>query len=286
MRKILKNCYKKPDYIGQLIAYLNDFLDKQARNYRQEGFIHAVSGGIDSAVLLKLVVDRFGPKSIICMITYLEDFSSREDLQDAENFCKQLGVDYYYIDITESVKSLTKTLPELKSQPVDNIAARIRIALLGELSVKHNLRLLFAGPYSDFVIRGGDSVGGAVAHCYPFAGLYKSEIYPIARRINVPEVFINKVSSNSSIMKQNPKERMNYGLKFSDVEKLVMFFNGLLPEEKIKHIPMNKRIYFHYLFKIFSKDCDYPCTEVRKPEEFGRKDFFMKFESFPFEKDI
>ncbi|MBT3814660.1 NAD(+) synthase [Candidatus Woesearchaeota archaeon] len=271
------------NYIDNLIFYLYQFLDKQYNHYRQKGFLHGLSGGVDSATLLKLIVDRYGPESITCLITNLDDFSNPNDLNDAKELCDELGVKYHFINITKAVEALKKTFNGLNDCPKDNLASRIRIAIACELSVKHNLRLLFAGPYSEWAIKGGDIIGGATAHCYPFGGLYKSEVYAIAKKIGLPEKFIKKVTSNSSLEKENYKQVTNYGLKFSDVEKLLMFFNGLISEEKVAHIPNDKRVFFHYLLKVFEKDIDYPSLDRDEPERFGRKEFFAQFDKFPFE---
>lgn len=273
------------NYVDNLIAYIYQFLDKQYNNYRQKGFFHCVSGGIDSILLLKLIVDRYGPDSVRCLITNLDGFNNPKDLNDAKEFCEALGVKYHFVNVTKAVQALRETDIELNNCPNDNLASRVRIAIACELSVKYNLRLLFAGPYSEWAIKSGDVIGGATAHCYPFFGLYKADVYAIAKRIGLPEKYLMKVSSNSSLEKVNHKVLTNYGLKFSDVEKLLMFFNDLIPEEKIAHIPYNKRVFFHYLLKVFEKDIDYPQLDLFEPERFGRREFFERFESFPFEDE-
>lgn len=282
---ILKELQKSScDYVGNLIYYIYQFLDKQYNNYRQKGFLHCLSGGVDSATMLKLIVDRYGPKSIVCIITDLDGFNNPEDLNDAKQLCIDLSVKYHFINISKAVNVLRETITELNDCPNDNITSRVRMAIACELSVKYNLRLLWAGPYSDWALKGGDVIGSAVAHCYPFCGMYKTEIYAIAKKINLPEKFLKKVTSNSSLEKDNYKQITNYGLEFSDVEKLLMFFNGLISEEKVAHIPKDKRVFFHYLKKIFEKDVDYPVLDPDEPERFGRKEFLEQFDKFPFEE--
>jgi NAD+ synthase len=276
-------CDSSSKYVTWLISYIYDFLDEQILNYTQRRFLHCLSGGIDSALLLKLIVDRYGSKSIICLITNVDFFNNPNDLNDAQELCRELGVKYYFINISKAVKVFYETMPELKTQMVDNVANRVRSGLACELALKYNLRLLFAGPYSEWAIMGGDAVGGAAAHCYPFGGIFKSEIYAIARRVNLSEKFCRKKPSTSSIRKTNAKEAYALGIKLSDLEKLVMFFCGLINKNKIEHIPKDKLLFFHYLFKFFEKDLDYPCTNLIEPERNGRKEFFAEFDKFPFE---
>ncbi len=277
-----KGCGSSCDYTDKLISYMHGFLKEQLECYRHEGFLHCLSGGVDSATMLKLVVDSVGAQKIRCIITNIDGFNNPDDISDAVELCERLNVTYDLIDISSICKSYTETVPELKSQPTDNIASRVRLGIASEFSLKYNLRLLFAGPYSDFIIRGGDLIGSAIAHCYPFYALFKADVYAIAERIGLDDRFLKKIPSNSGL--ENPKPGHNMGLKFSDIEKLAMFFEGLIEEEKISHIPKKKRAIFHLLYKLNQKDIDYPVTDLKVPLKFGRKEFFKKFESFPFER--
>lgn len=267
-------------YSEKLISKINKFMDFQVEHYRQKGFLLGLSGGIDSATLLKLIVDRYGPKSIACVITYKKGLNNSRDVKDAVWFCRKLGVDYFYIDITKPAKSLVESVPELRSQPMDNIASRIRVGVACELAVKNNLRVLWAGPYTDWVLS-GSPIGSDSAHCYPFGGLYKSEIYAIAERIGVPKRFLKKKPSNSGRI---DKSRIYLGVPLSKIDKIIGYLNGLLPRKAIQDVSEEQLMYFEFYMKLFEPDIDIRClNDYVKLSKKDRKNFLKNMQKLPFE---
>ncbi|MFC1723221.1 NAD(+) synthase [Nanoarchaeota archaeon] len=275
----LKSYHSK--HIDRQIRLINEFLDYQKENYKQEGFLICLSGGVDSATLLKLVVDQYGPDGVVCLITFLDDFNSEKDIGDAKELCKKLGVSYFFVNITKPVDAMLETIPYFKTRPLDNVATRIRVSVAAAYAEKFNLRLLYAGPLYEYVIS-GNSLGTDIAHCYPLSGVYKSEIYAIADKIGLPRKFLTKVPSNSAEKGRVDKSKM-FDIPFSKIEKVVAYHRGDLKREDLT-IDDDTMIFLDFLMKYNERDVEFRalCVQFDLYSE-DRIKFLREFKRYPFE---
>lgn len=78
---------------------LVSFMRTQVRDFRRGGAVVGISGGIDSSVVLALVVKAFGPKKVIG-VSMPEKESSSDSSPLAEDLASRFGVTYMIEDIT------------------------------------------------------------------------------------------------------------------------------------------------------------------------------------------
>ncbi|NOU35502.1 MAG: NAD+ synthase [Kiritimatiellaceae bacterium] len=128
----------------------------------------AVSGGIDSALVLTLAVDALG-KDRVAAVTMPSQYSSNETLSDAGLITKNLGVEFHTIPIFPIYEKFTGALAEVwkSAQPdltEENLQARIRGTLIMALSNKFGWLVLTTGNKSEFATGYctlyGDMAGG------------------------------------------------------------------------------------------------------------------------------
>jgi NAD+ synthase (glutamine-hydrolysing) len=143
---------------------LRDYVEKN-------GFkktVVAVSGGIDSALVLTLAVDALG-KDRVAAVTMPSQYSSNETLSDAGEIAKNLGVEFHTIPIFPIFGKFTGALSEVwhNSKPdlaEENLQARIRGTLIMALSNKFGWLVLTTGNKSEFATGYctlyGDMAGG------------------------------------------------------------------------------------------------------------------------------
>jgi NAD+ synthase len=81
----------KKDIIG--------FIKKYTKDLNKQGAIVGLSGGIDSALVLKLCVEALGCENVIAVMLPERD-SSLKNINDAKEFAKELGVRVIYKKIT------------------------------------------------------------------------------------------------------------------------------------------------------------------------------------------
>lgn len=77
-------------------------LRQNARNFRKQGAVIGISGGIDSSVCLALSVKAFGPKKVFALALPEAD-SNPESAVLARKLAKQYGVEYIVEDLTATL---------------------------------------------------------------------------------------------------------------------------------------------------------------------------------------
>ena len=160
---------------------------------RENRFLVAVSGGIDSSVVTCMLTRVFGPERVFA-VNMPTRFNSSITQQNARRMCETLGVDYISCpiqDLYEQVAARIKETgfsrgPGQYTRLVDeNIQARIRGAdVLAGLAAKYGLIFTNNGNKTEvalgYATLYGD-VSGAVA---PIADLYKVQVIELARYLN------------------------------------------------------------------------------------------------------
>ena len=109
------NCKK---FTENCINFISSYQEKLNR----DGVVIGLSGGLDSAVIVKLCVLAVGKKNVKVLILPEKD-SNKLNIQDALNYAKLLGVKYKKINITPFEKKfrlyhsfILNCIPLLRSQ--------------------------------------------------------------------------------------------------------------------------------------------------------------------------
>jgi NAD+ synthetase len=183
---------------SELMADLAEGLVVGIRDYAgKNGFKTAslgLSGGIDSALTAVLAARALGRENIYAL-TMPSRYSSQATREDAALLAARLGIFLAAAPIDPIVNSFNEVLaPFMGSAPPgveqENIQARARSVLLMTLCNRFNQLLLATSNRSEalagYATLYGDMTGGLA----PLAGLYKKEIYLLARHINKNEEII------------------------------------------------------------------------------------------------
>jgi len=160
---------------------------------RENGFLIAVSGGIDSSVVACLLTRAVGPERVFA-VNMPTRFNAPITQDNARQVCAELEVDYLSCPIQDLYEKLSQKIKstEFSRGPgeytllVDeNIQARIRGAdILAGLAAKYGLIFTNNGNKTEvalgYATLYGD-VSGAVA---PIGDLYKVQVMELARFLN------------------------------------------------------------------------------------------------------
>jgi len=161
------NVWKNTDPLEEvyeaLKTGLRDYVDK---NGFQKTVV-AVSGGIDSALVLAIAVDALG-KDRVAAVTMPSQYSSNETLSDAEEIAANFGVEFHTIPIFPIFGKFTDELSKVwNPEPglaEENLQARIRGTLIMALSNKNGWMVLSTGNKSEYATGYctlyGDMAGG------------------------------------------------------------------------------------------------------------------------------
>ena len=91
--------------IGRVVQSLQTFIREQVNNnFRKRGVVIGISGGIDSAVAVKLCCDAVGKENVLGVILP-EKESNPQSQEFAKKYCEKLGIKYEIEDITSILDS-------------------------------------------------------------------------------------------------------------------------------------------------------------------------------------
>lgn len=171
------------------------------------GFSKAIlglSGGIDSALVLKLAVEALGSENVLAVMMPSE-FSSQHSVDDSVDLCRNVGCKSELIAINKGFEVILDLLkPIFGNAPFnvaeENIQARIRAVLLMGIANKHNYILLNTTNKSEASVGYGTLYGDMCGGLSVLGDVYKTEVYSLCQWINrekeiIPENILHKAPS-------------------------------------------------------------------------------------------
>lgn len=218
----------------QIVEFIKNTFVKCNKNF---GVI-AVSGGIDSAVSLNLLVQALGKDKVT---TLLMPYAG-QDMGDAElalDFCQIPKENRKKINIQPLVDQLANLSADNgiqsnsdKQKRLGNIMARVRMTILYDWAAK--LDALVCGTenkserYLGYFTRFGDQA----SDLEPIAHLYKTQVLALAKYMNLPERLITKPPSAELWPNQTDETELGFTYAQADLV-LQRLVDDKIPAENI-----------------------------------------------------
>ena len=90
---------------------ITNFIDENMRKSGLNGAVIAISGGIDSALVLSLTVAALGPEKVRAVMMPERDITPEGDITDVIHLTDAYEVTCDIVEITPALESLTAILP-------------------------------------------------------------------------------------------------------------------------------------------------------------------------------
>ena len=218
------------------------------RYFRENSFEKAVigvSGGVDSALCLKLTVDALGPENVTALIMPEKGVTAEENTMHAKGLCQYLQVEHFAISIN---KYLTDFLA-LPWQPNNlaqiNTKARIRMTVLYNFANTRNALVIGTSNRTELAIGYGTKHGDLAADLEIIGDLYKGDVYEMAEHVGLPEEFITKAPSAELYPDQTDEAEL--GMTYKEMDTILR----KITEGQGKDELINKGINPNSVHKIF-----------------------------------
>lgn len=210
---------------------IEKFLAEKLRKVGAKGFVLGVSGGLDSAVCLRLCTRAVGKDRVLALLMPEKD-SPREDLEDSKALCKREGVKFKIVDITDPIEALRKAIKgKVDKKSLANIKARCRMIVLYHYANSEGRLVVGTSNKSEMLFGYFTKFGDGAADLEPIGDLYKTEVRELARSMNIPAPIIRKAPSAGLWKGQTDEGEM--GITYERLDAILLGIELGLPEKKI-----------------------------------------------------
>jgi len=195
-----------------ITEYLVHFLEDEVKKTGLHKVVLGLSGGIDSAVVAVLAHRAFGD-DLLC-VKMPSHYSSQSSLDDADELAEKFGMKSVVCDISSLLKAYET--PQMSNLRKGNFSARMRMATLFDVSAEEGALVLGTSNKSELLLGYGTIFGDLASAINPLGDLYKSEVFELARYLDVPAVTIEKPPSADLWEGQSDEADLGYSYAILD----------------------------------------------------------------------
>ncbi len=174
--------------------YLKRFVQEELHTSGFTEACIALSGGLDSALVLKLAVDALGVGHVHAIFLPYKA-SSAESRWDARTMFEFCGTPWQELDITSMADAYIALQPGIDRLRTGNLLARLRMAVIFDQSKKENALVVGTSNKSELLVGYSTWYGDMACGLMPIGDLYKTQVRSLARHLGLPQQVIAKPPS-------------------------------------------------------------------------------------------
>lgn len=164
------------------------WLETQLAQSGANGVVIGLSGGVDSSVVAALAKRSLGSAKVLGLILPCD--SNSKDAERARIVAKKLGIKTDTVDLAPAFRCFGDTLPEADKKTLGNLKSRLRMLTLYYYANRNNLLVLGTSNKSEIAIGYFTKHGDAAADLEPINDLYKTQVFELAKYLEIPEEII------------------------------------------------------------------------------------------------
>ena len=211
--------------VGKIISWMKRKVLKAGKR----GIIFGLSGGLDSAVVAALGQQAF-PDNAMALILPCESID--QDIQDAMEIVNRYHLNYQHIDLTSIYHQLLSIMGTSQDNKIAkaNIKPRLRMIVLYYFAALLEYLVVGTSNKSEIAIGYFTKYGDGGVDILPLGNILKSDIYEIARFLDIPQKIISKPPSGGLWEEQTDEQEM--GFSYEQLDNFLKY--GKLEDKKIK----------------------------------------------------
>lgn len=185
--------------------------------YEDKPGVIAVSGGVDSALALTLLVKALGKEKVIPVCLPYK----KQDMTDAKLIIEwnDLSGKMIEINIAEMVDGVVGKLDIDEEVRKGNVMARVRMISIFDIAKKLGALVCGTENKSEHELGYYTRFGDAASDVEPIAELYKTEVWEMAKTLGLPEIFYTKEPSAGLWDGQTDEKEM--GFSYAEADKVL-----------------------------------------------------------------
>ena len=202
-----------------------NFIKKETESRKSNGVVLGISGGIDSTVLAFLATRAIGPENVKGLILPDETVTPANDIEDAIRICSVLKIDSEKIYINKPKNSFLEIIKHSDNMLLTgNLVARVRMCLLYYYSGLMGRLVLGSSNKTELMLGYFTKFGDGAADLLPLGDIYKTQLFGLAKYLEIPGSVIDKKSSARLWANQFTEDEL--GLPFTQLDKILQFFES------------------------------------------------------------
>jgi len=233
----MENKVIPPLDMQKTVETITEFIKNKLEGSKSNGLVIGLSGGIDSSLVAYLCARAIGNNNILGLVLPSKT-TSNEDIEDAVEVAKELGIKYKIIHIDDLIKPFPELCNECSKSNLasGNLKARIRMMILYYHSNAMQRIVAGTGNRTELLVGYFTKYGDGGVDILPIGDLYKTEVREIADFIGVPKNIIEKAPTAGLWSGQTDEEEL--GIKYESLDKILY----LMMDEQLKIVEISKRL--------------------------------------------
>lgn len=222
---------------------INRLKEFQERNH-VNGYVLGISGGKDSTVVAKLLVDAIGKENVLGV---LMPNGEQKDIDDSYKVCKYLNINYTVININAAFDGIVQQVYLSKIYTVNNneeniflteksltnVAPRIRMTTLYAIAQSLGYLVAGTGNKSERFVGWFTKWGDGACDINPIAHLTCTEVIELGDYLGLPYDLVHKTPADGLTGKSDED---NLGFTYKELDSLIKKF-----ESPDYYIPVNQK---------------------------------------------
>jgi len=212
-----------------------NFIKEHFTRSRVSKAVIGLSGGLDSSVTARLLVDAVGADKVVGVVMPDTRVTPSIDVEDAVDLSQSLGIEYLVIPIDTIIDSYS-IIPGFnihEKLPVGNLRARIRMSILYYLANKLNGMVIGTGDRSEILLGYFTKYGDGGVDILPLACLYKTQVRELGRYLGIPARILSKPSSPRLWRDHLAEEELGLRYEVIDLVFYSLIDKGLTIDEAV-----------------------------------------------------
>ncbi|GLH57753.1 NH(3)-dependent NAD(+) synthetase NadE [Helicobacter ailurogastricus] len=205
------------DLPSKIIDTLVSFLQTQTTQRGFERVVYGLSGGVDSAVVAFLCHKAFKDNAHALLMPSLS--TPKSALKDALELCKSFHISYSVRPIAPHHALFKDTHKEASLTRQGNFCARLRMAALYDHALEHRALVVGTSNKSERLLGYGTIFGDLACAINPIGNLYKTQIYALARLLQIPSNILDKPPSADFYTGQSDEAEL--GFSYAEIDPLL-----------------------------------------------------------------
>lgn len=224
---------------NQIIQFLRTYFEKTNGN----GAVIGISGGKDSTIVAKLLVDAVGKENVLGV---LMPNGEQKDIEDSKRVCELLDIDYTIVNISDAYESMIdgiqsvydSNIPNIhggytkngrnlsiSDKALTNIPPRIRMTILYAIAQSLGYRVAGTGNKSEIFIGWFTKWGDGGCDIDPIAHLTCTEVIELGDYLGLPYDLVHKTPADGLTGKSDEE---NLGFTYAEIDHFINKYEAII----------------------------------------------------------